>query len=148
MKPLTLDDNVQNLSENVVNWNPSSVMQTMRNTRNDIYNEIKTDIGIPNMDEVKSAQQSTAEIFVKQFLTSPIIERETQLMKSFLIDLAKKFLIVLKESNIKEDWPTVDLSTITIDLDLNLNTQKNVSNIIANLNKNTISNEGGINDEK
>ncbi|ASP28243.1 hypothetical protein SCORR_v1c04710 [Spiroplasma corruscae] len=138
LKPIDITGEGQNLSENIVNWNPTSTMQTMRNTRNDIYNEIKTDIGIPNMDEVKSAQQSTAELLVKQFLTGPIIERETMLMKSFLRDLAKKFLIVLKESNIKDKFPNdYELDKVTIDVDLNLNTDKNVSQLITQANTNT-----------
>ncbi|ALA97216.1 hypothetical protein SKUN_00297 [Spiroplasma kunkelii CR2-3x] len=70
-------------------------MQTMWNTRIDMLNEIKEDLGIPNIDEIKSAEQITAEIYSKQFLTWPTIEREKMLFLNFLSNFGKKFLMFL-----------------------------------------------------
>jgi hypothetical protein len=70
------------------------------------------------------------EIRAKQFLTSPIVEREKTLMINFLIELATKFLFILSECNIVEEFPQVDLSKITIDLKLNLNNDKNIDTTI------------------
>lgn len=112
-------------------------MQTMRNTRNDIWNEIKTDLGIPNIDEIKSAQQTTAEIQANQFLVSPAIEREKMLYVNFLQNFGKKFLMMLKECNLKEGslLQGYDFSDWTVDLDIDLTTQKNIlqtMNMITN----------------
>ncbi|UNF61339.1 hypothetical protein [Spiroplasma poulsonii] len=138
MKPIVGDGQVfLPFNQSVVTWQPNSLMQTMRNTRNDIWNEIKTDLRIPNIDEIKSAQQTTAEIQANQFLVSSAIEREKMLYVNFLQDFGKKFLMMLKECNLKEGslLQGYDFSDWTVDLDIDLTTQKNIlqtMNMITN----------------
>lgn len=148
VKPIDFEGLPQNLEDNAMIINPPSIMQTIRNTRNDIFAEIKSDIGIPNIDEIKSAQQSTAELMVRQFLTSPIIERETIFMKKFLIDLAYKFLKILSTCNIRDSLPfkPEDLDEFEFDVELDVNTDKNVSNIIQQANR--VNNENLNDNEK
>lgn len=90
------------LKEEVVTWQPTSIMQSVRKTRDELWNEIKEDQGMPSVDKINSAQKSIPEIRAKQFLSSPKIEREKRIYINFLNKLGKKFLMFLKECNLEE----------------------------------------------
>ncbi|ATZ18296.1 hypothetical protein [Mesoplasma melaleucae] len=136
MSPVEMDGNLLNLSDNVVTFSPTSIMQTFMNTRNVLLKEIREDVGMPSFDEIKSAQQSTAEVTARQFLSSPQLEREKMFVKDFLKDFAYKFLRILQECNI-EELPllkTFDLNDLVVDIDFDLTTDKNINQTIKQAN--------------
>ncbi|AXF95720.1 hypothetical protein SDAV_00733 [Spiroplasma phoeniceum P40] len=108
-----------------------------------MWNEIKEDLGIPNIDEIKSVQQTTAEIYAKQFLTSPTIEREKMLFLNFLSNFGKKILMFLNECNISEknDIKDIDFSKWKVKVTIDLTTDKNIASSIQMMSKKGIEKE-------
>lgn len=136
MSPVEMDGTLLNLSDNVVTYQPSSNMTTFISTRNILLKEIREDVGMPSFDEIKSAQQSTAEVTARQFLSSPQLEREKMFVKDFLRDFAYKFLRILQECNVEElpFLKTFDLKDLVVDIDFDLTTDKNINQTIKQAN--------------
>ncbi|AHI52477.1 hypothetical protein [Spiroplasma culicicola] len=117
MKPIEIEGIPSNLNENIINWNPTSILKVVRKTRNDIYEEIKLDLGFP-VDEITEPNKND---YNSIFLNNPNIKRELRLIKLFLIDMAYKFLSILQKSNIQETFPDIDLKQIEINVNLGIN---------------------------
>jgi len=92
-------------------------------------------LGLPSQDDVKSAQKSEAEVNAKNFLLSPVINREKSFMKEFLTDLAKKFLVVLSNCHIADEMPKIDVKNLEININFDLVTDSNVATTIQTMNK-------------
>jgi len=114
---------------------PESIMQTLKATKDLIWTGIKEDLGLPSLNEAKSAQKTEAEVTAKNFLLSPIIDREKNFMEQFLTDFGKKFLIVLSKCHILETFPEFDPKTLKINLTFNLVTDQNVNTTIQSMSK-------------
>ncbi|KAF5300561.1 hypothetical protein FQA39_LY19144 [Lamprigera yunnana] len=111
LKPIEMDGQIYNLT-----------------TRDLIMQEIKEDLGMPKFNDVKSAQQSTAEIQLIQFLSTPHLEREKILMKEFVKDLIIKFLLVLSECVFDEKkeftLTTDEIKALEVDVEFTLTTER------------------------
>jgi hypothetical protein len=129
------------ITERVMMYNPSSTMQTMRNTRNDVMKEIRDDLGIPSIDDIKSAQQSEMEVQANMYLSQPTIERERMLSINFLQDMAIKFLNILKDCHLPLKTENTILNKYSfknwsVEVDINLTTAKNIDLIKKEASKN------------
>ncbi|MCL8212956.1 hypothetical protein [Mesoplasma whartonense] len=133
--PINIDGNTANLVDNLVWIKPASIMQTSKATRDLIWKEVKEDLGLPSQDDVKSAQKSAAEVNAKNFLLSPVINREKAFMKQFLTDLAKKFLVILSNCHIPEEMPQIDAKNLEINVNFDLVTDNNVATTVETMNK-------------
>lgn len=98
---------------------PTSIQQTVLNSYKEIMRHIRQSLGIPALDDSKSAQQTSDEIVRQQFLSSPQLEQSRNVYERYIEKLLTNYIIVSKLNRIP-GFESVDENKLNVEVKFDL----------------------------